>query len=513
MDNHGHGTGMAGIALYENQLADLLANQSNFHIENQIESVKILPARGANDPKQYGSLTQEAVARAEQQNPERLRTICLAVTSDGRDQGFPSSWSAAIDQHSAGALDDIQRIYCVSAGNIHGIQSDPDYEYPRTNHEVASISDPAQSWNALTVGAYSGPSHIQSEEFDGWEPVAQSGGLCPSSTTSMMWKDQQWPLKPDIVMDGGNYAKSPDGNIDACDDLVLLTTSVKPTGALFQPAGDTSAAVAQAASYAARLQASYPTLWPETIRALMVHSAEWTTQMKSELIDNKKASVNRLLRCYGYGVPDIERARWSLNNRAAMVYQGELQPFRKDGSEVKSNEMHIHKLPWPTETLNDLGELQITLRITLSYFVEPNPGRRGWKKKHRYQSHGLRFAVKGPTEMESAFLRRLSRDADQSDKDQAESSGEPHNWFIGSNTRVRGSIHSDWCEMTAADLAACGQIAVYPVTGWWRERKHLERYGRLARYALVVTLASENSEIDLYTPIANEIAIPIEIQS
>lgn len=38
----------------------------------------------------------------------------------------------------------------------------------------------------------------------------------------------------------------------------------------------TSAATAQAAYMAAELMSAYPSLWEESIRALMVHSAQWT---------------------------------------------------------------------------------------------------------------------------------------------------------------------------------------------------------------------------------------------
>ena len=37
------------------------------------------------------------------------------------------------------------------------------------------------------------------------------------------------------------------------------------------------------------------------------------------------------------------------------------------------------------------------MRVTLSYFIEPNPSQRG-NSRYRYQSHGLRFDVKRPTE-------------------------------------------------------------------------------------------------------------------
>jgi hypothetical protein len=42
----------------------------------------------------------------------------------------------------------------------------------------------------------------------------------------------------------------------------------------------TSAATAQVARIAAAISADYPELWPETVRALVVHSAEWTAVMR-----------------------------------------------------------------------------------------------------------------------------------------------------------------------------------------------------------------------------------------
>ena len=113
---------------------------------------------------------------------------------------------------------------------------------------------------------------------------------------------------------------------------------------------------------------------------------------------DRRASVQRCLRCYGYGVPRLRRALWSAENAATLIYEGELYPYHKVASEIRSNEMHVHGLPWPVEVLQQLGEAQVTMRVTLSYFIEPSPGRIGWTRKHRYQSHGLRFDVNRPLE-------------------------------------------------------------------------------------------------------------------
>jgi hypothetical protein len=85
-----------------------------------LESVKLLPPPpDKNKPEVYGALTKEAVARAEVQSPQRERTVCMTVTTtDNRDRGRPSSWSAAIDQMTSGADDDVRRLMCVAAGNV-----------------------------------------------------------------------------------------------------------------------------------------------------------------------------------------------------------------------------------------------------------------------------------------------------------------------------------------------------------------------------------------------------------
>ena len=170
--------------------------------------------------------------------------------------------------------------------------------------------------------------------------------------------------------------------------------------------------------------------------------------------------------------------------------------------------MHIHELPWPQQVLEELGGETVRMRVTLSYFVEPSPGRRGWTRRHRYASHGLRFDVRKPTETLEQFLQRLSEPADD-DKTPATSS-EAQPWVVGKNGRTHGSIHCDWWEGTAADLAASGFLGIYPVTGWWRERKQLERWGSNARYCLIVTLETE-ADVQLYTAIQNVATVQTEI--
>jgi hypothetical protein len=243
------------------------------------------------------------------------------------------------------------------------------------------------------------------------------------------------------------------------------------------------------------------------VRGLLAHSARWTNAMLAEFPYSDR---HRRVRCYGFGIPDLERALWSASNAATLIVQGSLQPFDKGGTDVKTKDMHLHRLPWPGTVLQELGELEVRMRVTLSYFIEPSPGRRGWTRRHRYQSHGLRFDVKRPLETVAEFHKRLSKAAWEEDED-VEHGTDDRNWELGDWLRRKGSLHSDTWSGTAAELANCGMIAVFPVTGWWKERPHLNRWNRQARYSLIVTIETDSADVDIYTPIATQVGVPVEV--
>ena len=338
-----------------------------------------------------------------------------------------------------------------------------------------------------------------------------AGDLSPCSRTSVSWQ-HDWPIKPDLVLEGGNLGIDPaTGHGDHLDDLALLTTLRRPAERPFTTTGDTSAATAQVARMAAQILADRPELWPETARALLVHSAEWTTAMRDHLPTTPSQTHKRaLIRRYGYGVPDLARAIRSLSNDVTMIIEGNVQPYDASGGPIKTKDMVLHDLPWPVEVLEALGQAMVQMKVTLSYFIEPNPGERGWTQRHRYSSHGLRFAVKRSEENLEDFRRRINRAA-REEEERVSAAGEDSGWIFGPKLRNRGSLHSDVWEGTAADLAARHALAVYPTGGWWREKPALLRADRQVRYALVVSLRAA-MEVDLYTPIETAVGIPVEVE-
>jgi hypothetical protein len=322
----------------------------------------------------------------------------------------------------------------------------------------------------------------------------------------------QWPSKPEIVLEGGNAALPPGGgDADWPDSLAVLTTGWRPAERLLVTTNATSAATAEAAYLAASVAAEYPAFWPETIRALLVHAAEWTKLMQDHFsaVGNARRQREALVRRYGFGVPTLLRCLRSAANALTLVVQDTIRPY----SMGKLREMHIHDLPWPRDVLADLGEAPVRLRATLSYFIEPSPTRRGWRRRYRYASHQLRFDLQEATETNDEFRKRLNRRALDEEEERPVRAAGADGWFLGSDARNRGSLHSDIWEGTAAELAARGRVAVYPVTGWWKELRSRDRSSLGARYALLLSIETPVEGVDLWTPVAQQVGVPIVIET
>lgn len=510
-DTGPHGTWMAGLALY-GDLTTPLAAADPVALIHGLESHKLIHQPNPHDPQLYGVVTVEGINRLEG-GVQRPRIYCMAITALDSAKGRPSSWSAAIDALASGAEDNVRRLILISAGNCdpanHG-------QYPDSN-EVSPIQDPAQSWNALTVGGYTDKAFIDLALSPGWTPVAGAGDLSPFSTTSVLWSSPfKAPYKPDVVMEAGNLGKSaPAAQPNELPELMMLSTNHEFAAGdrPFTTMGETSGATALAANLLAQLAARYPNFTPETLRGLLIHSARWTAPMLARATrPDGSLDGDRLLRLFGYGIPNADELFTSANNSLTLIAQDEVQPFFKDGKRgIKSNDMKVHALPWPAAVLQALPlGTQVEMRVTLSYFIEPSPGERGWDRKYGYPSHGLRFKVKRAAETLADFQARINSE-DQDEDYVHDPVGETGVWVLGSGNPRRGSVHSNIWRGTAQDLANRAHIIVHPSIGWWKTRPRENRYERMARYSLIVSITTPDQNTDIYTPVANLINVPVEI--
>lgn len=536
----GHGTEMAGLALY-GDLGEVIASTGPVFLNHRLESVKILPDHGQNRPELHAVLTSRAVDQVDIENRDRARAFMLAVTADPVSNkemkeanwvGRPTSWSAALDALAYGReLKESEsefayldrdatrrpRLFVVSAGNI--VDPRPGDFLSRCDAEP--VENPGQSWNVLTVGAYAGIDSMDEAPpgFEGYSAMSPAGELAPCSRTSVPFEGSDWPIKPDVVANGGNVAVSrSEDRVENASNLALLTTRMRwPGEGYFTESADTSAATAQVAAMAAEIQAAHPDYCPETVKALIVHSAEWTEPMRGHFKHARsKAECVRLYRRYGMGVPSLDRALRSADNALTLILESSLRPYEKrDNGGIGTREMRLHELPWPREELLGLLGEDVRLRVTLCYFVEPNPSSRGWKGRYRYPSFQLRFGVKRADESIIELRKRVNK-RDRHDGEALRRRDSEKGWTFGTNSdaRNRGSLHTDIWHGSAAELAAREAVVVYPVTGWWRQNHHLDQSDLGVAYSLIVSIEAPEVEVDLWTPVAQQlgIAIPSETE-
>ncbi len=520
-DLDGHGTSMAGLALF-GPLEPLLSGTGPIQLRHRLESVRIVPTSSEPrlDPLDFGTTTIQAMVLPEA-TVSRPRVFCLPISTPSDSPGQPTLWSASIDALAAG-VDVVRdgeelrllsppdlgaaRLIIIAAGNVDRYEVDHLAE-----SDLSSIEDPGQAWNALTVGAHTEMTSPPTDpQYRGWRALAASGELSPHSRTSLLFGPRPWPIKPDICLEGGNVLT--DGRMfETRHPLVSLRTTGITNDTSLSSANATSAAAAQAARLAALAMGSYPNYWPETIRALMVHAAEWTPSMRAT-IDSSTLKRDKLLmlRRYGWGVPTEESVLRSSRQAVTLVTQDEFVPF--DGPAYKMRRFRLHTLPWPDAVLSGLGSATVTMKVTLSYFIEPSASRRGWRQKYSYASHALRFELQSPLENQRQFVARINRDANDDEDSISRPGSASDRWLVGSDQRNLGSLHQDIWEGSGQELAACNSIAVYPVGGWWKNNLRKDRLDRPVRYSLVVSLKTSEQDVDLYTPIATQLEIPVEIE-
>jgi hypothetical protein len=281
----------------------------------------------------------------------------------------------------------------------------------------------------------------------GHKTVAGVGDLSPTSRTAQSWSKPH-AYKPDIVMEGGNFLVEEDRVFcRPSPSHLILTTARSASPAPLSLVGETSAAASACAGLTSRLLARYPHFRMETVRALMVHTAEWTPAMKAQFEVAVSAGIPRptalgmLISRFGWGKPDEVRLFESASNALTLIAEDTLRPYCSDSrSGLPLREMKYFELPWPKASLRALGATPVEMRCTLSYFVEPDPHAAARDRIERYPSHRLRFDVKRFGESHAQAQARVNELAPAAGPT---SQTNDDGWVLGALNRHRGTLHHD----------------------------------------------------------------------
>lgn len=498
-DRNGHGTEMAGVALYDD--VGRVVEDNGGVADHWVESVKILdgPGQGSAADENFPIwpvITKQAVEIVE--TDVRQRVFAMSVTAPTEDPEEATTWSQAVDQLAFNG--GRGRLICVSIGNCKAEDEmllAQNYPQLQLHHK---LEQPAQAVNAVTIGAYTTKTTVAPDSSrNGLVPLAPEGGVCLSTRTGCLSN----PIKPDVMFEGGNVLFDGVRGWRGEATLTTLTTGRDVFQRPLVVCADTSAANLHGARFAAMIASRHPRFRPETVRGLMIHSARWTETMKRQFRNKDE----RLTAC-GYGVPEPSRATECMRTRATIVVEDSManavSVIGADGEETLQRVVKFVRLPVPEEALLSLGEELVELSVTLSFFAEPST-------KRRRESLGLRMAwdVQGPTETESEFKQRINdhaRDEAKAQNSYARTSGFT-GWEIGWERRSRGTVQSDRITVPASFLAEDKLIGVYPVLGWWDDRNDTREESMA--FSLIVTIEAPN--IDVYTPVAQAISAVVEV--
>ena len=335
-DEHGHGTFVSGIALYDD-VADSL-QKGLFVPELRLFSGRILNERNEGDD----DLIENQVERAVRYFVDNYG--CRVFNLSWGDLNKPYR-----GRHVAGlavTLDALSReldvLFVVPTGNYPGDEDGPgDWrgEYPGyLTGAGPALLDPAPALNAISVGSIARNERDRRNERwpddPGYLPVARSGQPSPFTRRGPSVNDA---IKPDLVDYGGNLTVDVRaGSISGRQGVGELSISRDfVAGRPFAEDSGTSFAAPRVANAAARILAEHPNAGPDLCRALLAAHAR-TPPACAELFADDADALRNLT---GYGQVDRSALYRSPEDCVTLLAE----------ETIENRRHHFYEVPVPEE--------------------------------------------------------------------------------------------------------------------------------------------------------------------
>jgi hypothetical protein len=323
-DEHGHGTHVAGIALYGDLAKSI--NAGSFIPELRLFSGRILDKNNEND-----GLIENHIEAAVHYFVDQYNCRVFNLSYGDRRKPYVGGHVRGL----AYTLDRLSRelgvLFIVSAGNVLREQQDGlawKQDYPQyLIDDTWAIIDPATALNALTVGSLArldvsrnsqrfpnDPAELPIAKAEQPSPFTRHGPTVGGA------------IKPELVAFGGNWflnARNAAYNIND-DGLGELSTSLDfAQGKLLSVKCGTSFAAPHIAHVAGKVLSEHPEASANLIRALLVTHAS-IPHASSEIFDDQN-SVRKVL---GYGRVDARALFKSLENEVSLIADGLIENKR-----------------------------------------------------------------------------------------------------------------------------------------------------------------------------------------
>ncbi len=473
-DQHGHGTHVAGIALYGD--AEEALRSGRFVPILRLFSGRILDANNANDSKLIENQVEEAVRYFHE------TYACRVFNLSYGDRRKPY-----LGRHVRGlavTLDTITRtlgvLFVVPVGNLDRAAAVPfDWrtQYPRhLLHQDAALLDPATALNALTVGSlarWDATFNAQRYRDDPAEqPIARRDQPSPFTRSG---PSVGGAIKPELVAYGGNYAVNARavnqpivrqglGELSTCKDFAA--------GRLLAEESGTSFAAPHVAHLAARILIEHPQTDNNMLRALLIAHARWPGPCETLLADRS----DRLRLC-GYGKVE----------EAALDRSTEQEVTLIASDAIPDRHHHFYEVPLPESFI---AGRQRTREISVALAHSPVVR----TTRITYKSCELEFRL-----VWSDSLARVSQMFNAAtSREQYQRLSEANGARVGARNRGAGTAQADCWTISRITAQRRAQKLFVVVTrtdeNWGRELTQTQE-----AYSLVVTMRDrENAEARLY---------------
>ena len=179
-DEHGHGTFVSGIALYDD-VAECIRNR-RFVPELRLFSGRILDDRNEGDPRLIENQVNDAVRYFADNYGCRIFNLSYGDGNKPYQGRHVAGLAVTLDALSR----ELDVLFVVPTGNFAGDEDEPDWlaGYPHyLTGETSTLLDPAPALNALAVGSLArydlGASNQRWPDDPAYRPVARSGQPSP----------------------------------------------------------------------------------------------------------------------------------------------------------------------------------------------------------------------------------------------------------------------------------------------------------------------------------------------
>ncbi|HEQ3433958.1 TPA: S8 family peptidase [Vibrio cholerae] len=495
MDLNGHGTAVAGVALY----GDLEAcNSTNYwHPELWIFNGRILDENAEFDSSSIEKTLIEAVTYFVEEHQCRIFNLSLGNSNAPYDNRHIRGIAYVLDKLAR----DFNILFVVSAGNFSG-SIGPDVprhswrdEYPEyLLADESIIIDPAPALNVLTVGSLA----RHNATFDA-QRYPEIGQLAPATENQPSPFTRHGPtikgaIKPELVAMGGNLA-SPIRTGNELNAVMrgmgVLTCNSRFVGnTLFSEISGTSFAAPYITHLAGRLLNNYPKASANLLRALLVNHANMLSEIESSFPEDMKKSYrsangrDAFRDIAGYGAVDEGELFRSSQNAVVLMAE----------EKIENNSHHFFELPLPDDFLRSQRASR-EIRVTLSYC----PAVRTTRIDYVATKMSFRLVKDQSLESVQRHFNHSTQDETKTRNDDATS-----NRDISAELRGKGTVQSSTWRIKQPKPSEKWFVVITRQDRDWGEALSFEQED----YALVVTVTDrENEEAQLYSQISQRIEL------